>query len=126
VLQQKWGLEAVCGQQYSSNTPEAEPLYVTYEYCASKCSGIGFELSEPNNLRQWAGPLVQFVLPAIIFSFSVPRRKKIEFDHLFDFPRITRWSTNGRHQWFFSLIRLAVSLLLSTVILIPVIIDTIL
>jgi hypothetical protein len=66
------------------------------------------------------------VLPAIIFSFNVPRRKKIEFDYIFDFPRIARWSANGQHQWLFSLLRLTVSLLLSTIILIPVIIDTIL
>jgi hypothetical protein len=66
------------------------------------------------------------VLPAIIFSFNAPRRKKIEFDYIFDFPRIARWSANGQHQWLFSLLRLTVSLLLSTIILIPVIIDTIL
>ncbi len=123
---QKWGVEALCDQQYSTSISAAEPLYVTHEYCASKCLGIGFKSSEPSNLRQWAGPLVRFVLPAIIFSFSVPRRKKIEFDLLFDFQSIARWSHNGRHQWFFSLLRLIVSLLLSTIILIPVIVDTIL
>jgi hypothetical protein len=81
---QKYGSEAVCDQEYSSNTSAAQPLYITYGYCASECPGIGFNLSEPNDLQQCAGPLVQFVLLAIIFSFNVPRRKKIEFDYLFD------------------------------------------
>lgn len=66
------------------------------------------------------------MLPAVIFPFNVLRRKKIEFDYLFDFPRIAQWSTSGRYQWFYSLLRLTVSSILSTIILIPVIIDTIL
>lgn len=49
---QAFGLEAVCDQQYSSNSSAAQPLYVTYDYCASQCPGIGFQLAEPNDLRQ--------------------------------------------------------------------------
>lgn len=124
--EQKRGLRAVYDQQYSSNTSAVYPLYKTYRFCGGECPRIGSKLPDPKSLRQWVEPLVQFILPAIIFSFSVPRRKKIEFEHIFDFSRIDRLSTNGRYQWFNSLIRLAVSLMMSTIILIPIIIDTIL
>jgi len=35
---------------------------------------------------EWAASLLQFILPAVIFSMTIPRRRKLEvFDKLFDF-----------------------------------------
>jgi hypothetical protein len=63
---------------------------------------------------------MQFILPSVIFSMTIPRRKKIEFDYIFDF----KWP-NTKVPWWNSFIQLSVSLLLFTLIMIPVIIDTI-
>jgi len=112
----------ICGQQYAPNTTAAPELFVSYDYCAANYSGIG--LGGISDLQQWAAPLVQFILPSVIFSMMVPRRKKIEFSSLFDFPRITQRATSTRYPWFFSLLRLSTSLFLSIVIMLPVIIDT--
>lgn len=109
-----------CGQQYSSSLPPAHPLYVNYTFCRSRCSGI--QLSKASNPSQWAASLVQFILPSVIFSMTIPRRKKIEFDYLFEFQwakGVTRW--RGVND----VIQLLTSLFCFAVILIPVTIDSI-
>lgn len=66
----------VCGQVYGNNTP-APKVYVAYRFCRENCGGIG--LSKVSHPGQWAGSIVQFVLPAVIFSATVPRRRLITF-----------------------------------------------
>jgi len=106
-----------CGQSSSSTQPAAESLYVSYAYCSSKCGGIG--LSKGKIHSEWAAPLVQFILLSIIFSMTIPRRKKIEFDYVFDWKR--GWSKN---QHFNNLIQLMISLVAFTFILLPVVVET--
>lgn len=66
----------VCGQVYGNHTA-APKVYVAYHFCRENCAGIG--LSKFSDPGQWAGPIVQFVLPAVIFSATVPRRRLITF-----------------------------------------------
>lgn len=107
----------ICGQQYSPTLNAATPLYVDYAYCSTKCSGVG--ISQPNQPRQWAAPIVQFILPSVIFSLSIPRGKKIAYEYLFDWPvHVTRW------EWLNTALQLLRSLTFFAVILLPVIIDT--
>jgi hypothetical protein len=54
---------------------------------------------------------------------TIPRRKKIEYDYLFD--RRRNITTKKRWLWVNELAQLAVSLLCFSIILIPVVIDTI-
>lgn len=69
----------VCGQVYGDYDP-APPVYVSYAYCHDNCAGIGLsQVSEPG---QWAGPIVQFILPAVIFSATVPRRRELTFRNI--------------------------------------------
>jgi hypothetical protein len=66
--------------------------------------------------------LVDFILPLIICSMTVPRRKQIEFDYLFEM----EWPRHAtRYPWINNYLQLSVSLLSFMVILIPVTIDTI-
>ncbi|KAF5980215.1 glycoside hydrolase family 3 [Fusarium coicis] len=61
----------VCGQVYNESSPAALDAYVTYIFCKSECGGWG--VSSVENADQWAGPIVQFILPSVIFSMNIPR-----------------------------------------------------
>ncbi|KAG4284466.1 hypothetical protein FPRO06_08845 [Fusarium proliferatum] len=61
----------ICGQIYNESSPAAPDAYVTYNFCKSECSGWG--VSRVENADQWAGPIVQFILPSVIFSMNIPR-----------------------------------------------------
>ena len=110
----------ICGQRYSDNLDPATPLSVSYRYCRANCSGMG--LSKADEPSEWAAPIVQFILPSVIFSMTIPRRKKIEYDYLFD------WNISlFKHRpllWINSFLELSISLVLFAVILIPVFFDT--
>ena len=62
----------ICGQEYNASIGAAHPLMIPYSFCTSKCPGFG--LAEGRKPGQWAAPIVQFILPSIIFSMSIPRR----------------------------------------------------
>ncbi|KAG5772054.1 hypothetical protein H9Q72_001667 [Fusarium xylarioides] len=61
----------VCGQIYNESSPAAPDANVTYKFCKSECGGWG--VSSIENADQWAGPIVQFILPSVIFSMNIPR-----------------------------------------------------
>ena len=65
-----------CGQVYNPTMAPAPPLLVPLSWCRQECSGIG--LSAPNDIDAWASPLIQYILPAVIFSMTVPRRLVLE------------------------------------------------
>jgi hypothetical protein len=110
-----------CGQTFSTSLNAALPLYVNYTFCSSKCRGMG--LSKGKQPSEWAAPLVQFILPSVIFSMTISRRKKIEFDYVFDQRReITK---KERWLWVNDFVQLARSMFFFSVILIPVFIDTV-
>lgn len=71
------------------------------------------DLSRFEETGSWTAPIVQFILPSVIFSMTIPRQKKIEYDYLFDFD-----IENG-------FLRLAISMVLFLIILLPVFIDTV-
>lgn len=62
----------ICGQMYNDTLMPAPELKVSYAYCKSNCGGFG--LSKGDEPGQWAAPIVQFLLPSVIFSMNVPRR----------------------------------------------------
>ncbi|EXL65512.1 hypothetical protein FOPG_18262 [Fusarium oxysporum f. sp. conglutinans race 2 54008] len=82
----------VCGQSFNESYSAAPDAYVTYNFCKSECSGWG--ISSADNPDQWAGPIVQFLLPSVIFSMNIPRR--------FEFIS-SRWLEDlvlrNRHGW---------------------------
>jgi len=104
-------MNQTCGQSYEPNLPPALPLHVPFRFCSDRCGGM--DLTRREETGSWTAPIVQFILPSVIFSMTIPRQKKIEFDYLFDFDL-----DNG-------VLRLSISMLLFLVILIPVLIDTV-
>lgn len=113
-------LGAVCGQQYSPNIPAAPSLLIPYAFCKANCGWIG--LSQLDSPDQWAAPIVQFVLPAVIFSMTIPRRKKWEWHYFVD-PSIR--SDNKVLAMIIHLWRLGISLFSAVGLLIPIVVDTI-
>ncbi|KAH7026891.1 hypothetical protein B0J12DRAFT_609813 [Macrophomina phaseolina] len=67
-----------CGQSYDASKAPAPNAYVSYGFCKDNCSGIG--LSQAKKPRQWVAPLIQFILPSVIFSMTIPRMKHVDFD----------------------------------------------
>ena len=63
-----------CGQVYSaSNIQLAAPdLKVNLTWCNNNCGNYALYPAKETNA--WALPLVQFILPAVIFSMAIPRR----------------------------------------------------
>lgn len=65
-----------CTAQYDPDKPEGAPeINVPYSWFAETCPG--WALSSGSNLNGWLQPLSGFLLPAVVFCLSVPRRRKI-------------------------------------------------
>ncbi|KAK8190205.1 uncharacterized protein BKA78DRAFT_296447 [Phyllosticta capitalensis] len=74
--------DATCGQKYLDGLAPAGNLYINYTFCRDNCPGIG--LSKADQPDEWAAPLVQFLLPSIIFSGQIPRTIQFEYLPPFD------------------------------------------
>jgi hypothetical protein len=110
-----------CGQNYLKGQPAAPSLWVSYKFCSSQCPGM--QLSKASEPTQWASVLINFILPSVIFSMTIPRRKKIEFNYLFEF----EWPRHAtRYPKVNDYLQLLFSLICFLVLLIPVTIDTVL
>ena len=106
-----------CGQVYSPTLSPAPTLLVPLSWCRQECSGIG--LSAPNDIDAWASPLIQYILPAVIFSMTIPRRLVLEPPRwFFDF-NLTHMS--GLVKAFFSLCVAGIIVILDTAVWIFVI-----
>ncbi|KAK0752738.1 hypothetical protein B0T18DRAFT_450924 [Schizothecium vesticola] len=61
-----------CGNVFINDSiPAAASLHVSYQFCKAECPG--YDKSEWSSPGEWAAPIVQFLLPSIIFSMSIPR-----------------------------------------------------
>ena len=69
-----------CGQKFSANIPPAPNLLVPLSWCRDHC--WGYALYTHKDINDWALPLVQFILPAVIFSMTIPRRLEADAPHL--------------------------------------------
>lgn len=76
-----------CTAEYSSDEPEGAPeIIVPYTWYADTCPG--WQLSSGSNLNGWLQPLSGFLLPAVIFCLSIPRRRKFHVFRAFFVPDI--------------------------------------
>lgn len=74
----------ICGQTFQEGLDAAPDIYVNYTFCSTECSG--WRMSRWGKPSEWAASLLQYILPAVIFSMTIPRRRKIEVpDGLFNF-----------------------------------------
>ena len=61
-----------CGQRFSPTNTPAPDLSVSLSWCKENCAG--YALYPPSETNAWALPLVSFILAAVIFSMTIPRR----------------------------------------------------
>lgn len=69
-----------CGQQFSPTKNPAPVLSVSLSWCKDNCAG--YALYPPSETNAWALPLVTFILAAVIFSMTIPRRLSSHAPHL--------------------------------------------
>ncbi|KJR85215.1 uncharacterized protein SPSK_08329 [Sporothrix schenckii 1099-18] len=65
-----------CTAVYNGDARGAPVVQVNYTWLAETCPG--WEISSKDNLNAWLQPLSGFLVPAVIFCLSVPRRRKLE------------------------------------------------
>jgi hypothetical protein len=64
-----------CGATFNGDRSGVSSVSASYNWCNQECTG--WEKSQSGKLNQWLQPFVGFILPAVIFCLSVPRRKKL-------------------------------------------------
>ncbi|CAK7208906.1 hypothetical protein SBRCBS47491_000256 [Sporothrix bragantina] len=65
-----------CTAVYNGDARGAPIVRVNYTWLAETCPG--WQISSKDNLNAWLQPLSGFLIPAVIFCLSVPRRRKLE------------------------------------------------
>jgi len=65
-----------CGQQYKEGFSAALEFLVPTSWCRQHCGG--YTLSPASDTNVWASPLVQYILPAVIFCMTIPRGQVLE------------------------------------------------
>lgn len=74
-----------CGQTFNKSVRAAPEVAVPYSWCRANCAG--WTVATASDLSNWANTLTQFILPAVIFSMTIPRHYKLAVpDSLFNFP----------------------------------------
>ncbi|KAL2151220.1 hypothetical protein VTH82DRAFT_6318 [Thermothelomyces myriococcoides] len=73
-----------CGARYNGDPHGAPVVAMSYEFLVEQCPG--WELSSKNNVNQWLHSLSGFLVPAVIFCLSVPRRRKLYIPRSFFAP----------------------------------------
>ena len=58
-----------CGAKYDDDVAGAATVFITYDYCSSRCGG--WQRSKNKPLTQWIQPFVGFILPAAVFCLNV-------------------------------------------------------
>lgn len=64
-----------CTAKYNGDRHGAPVVAIEYGFLVEQCPG--WELSSQGNLNAWLHSLSGFLLPAVIFCLSVPRRRKL-------------------------------------------------
>lgn len=65
-------LDFRCGVTYSSENPAAMSIPVSLAWARRTPACMGFEAVPLASVDMWAGPLLGFLLPAIVFGLSIP------------------------------------------------------
>jgi hypothetical protein len=64
-----------CGATWQGDLAGAPSVKVSYTWCSQQCPG--WQLSRSQKLNEWLQPFVGFILPAVIFTLNIPRRRKL-------------------------------------------------
>lgn len=81
-----------CTATYVKGNNNGTPIVrVPYEWVVDFCPG--WQLNDDTNLNAWLQPLSGFILPAVIFCLSVPRRRKLRVPRALFSPELSRSSS---------------------------------
>lgn len=81
-----------CTATYVKGNNKGTPIVqVPYKWFAEVCPG--WQLNDNTNLNAWLQPLSGFILPAVIFCLSVPRRRKLGVPRALFSPELARSSS---------------------------------
>ncbi|KUJ22862.1 uncharacterized protein LY89DRAFT_728972 [Mollisia scopiformis] len=101
-----------CGAAFNGNKLGAPVVQVPGSWLERECPG--WQISSSLNQSQWITPFVGFLLPAVVFCLSVPRRRKVTiYEKLFS-PVLSR--PNGWIFAPFGMIMAVISSILDTII----------
>ena len=64
-----------CHRVYNGSTPDQPQVSITWDWCNKMCPG--WSITSSDDLTEWAQPLVAFIMPAVVFCLSVPRRRRL-------------------------------------------------
>ena len=70
------GGQFVCGSDFNGTEVKAP-----YAWCSINCPG--WQKSQPDSPQEWVSPLVSFILPCLVFSTTIPRRRKLDVSDVF-------------------------------------------
>jgi hypothetical protein len=112
-----------CGAKFDEYSPPALSIKISLSRCLAEAPG--YQMSQ--KLSEWGTPLVAFLLPAVAFTLTIGRPRRLpKFEHLI-FKRV-EW--RKRHGWIMQIKRfswaslmLVLGLLLTVI---SVVIDTVL
>jgi hypothetical protein len=62
-----------CGASFDDGKDAALPIYVSLTWCRAECGGFQPSRVSRNHLNEILSPLVGFLIPALVFSISIPR-----------------------------------------------------
>ncbi|KAI5837486.1 hypothetical protein DFP73DRAFT_619650 [Morchella snyderi] len=62
-----------CGANFDDGKDAALPIYVSLTWCRAECGGFQPSRVSKNHLNEILSPLVGFLIPALVFSISIPR-----------------------------------------------------
>lgn len=64
-----------CDRAYDGSKLDQPQVTVTWDWCNRMCPG--WSITTSDQIIEWAQPLVAFIMPAVIFCLSVPRRRRL-------------------------------------------------
>ncbi|KAL5331925.1 hypothetical protein ACEPPN_001465 [Leptodophora sp. 'Broadleaf-Isolate-01'] len=80
-----------CTAVYNGNHSGAPVVRSSFKWCNEQCPG--WQISQPQKIQQWIGPMVAFIFPCLVFCLSIPRRRKLEVSDRLFMPRLDNtWS----------------------------------
>lgn len=65
-----------CGLQFNASAEYQPPSFWTpYSWCTDRCPG--WAVTSVDDFNNWLKPLISFILPALVFTLNIPRRRKV-------------------------------------------------
>jgi hypothetical protein len=64
-----------CGSDFDGTEVKAP-----YTWCSIHCPG--WQRSQPNNTKAWAFSLITFIIPCLAFTWTIPRRRRLQMSHV--------------------------------------------